>query len=133
MEKNINKLISGVIIVLVVYIGFLFYKGIPSKQESSTVGNNVSSTDGKQIIEITAKGGYSPKQLTAKANTETILRIKTNNTFDCSSSLVISKLGIRQNLPPTGTTEIAITPQKEGSKIAGACSMGMYTFNINFN
>ena len=97
-----------------------------------TAPTNVSSVAGKQTIEISAKGGFSPRATTAKADTPTTLKIKTSGTFDCSSSVSIPKLGYQTNLPPTGETVIDVPPQKAGSTLTGLCSMGMYSFTIRF-
>ncbi|MEI6581062.1 MAG: cupredoxin domain-containing protein [bacterium] len=93
--------------------------------------NNVSVVDGKQIIEITAKGGYRPVHSIAKVGIPTILRINTNGTFDCSSSVRIPSMNISKNLPMFGTTDIDIGIQKEGI-LKGTCGMGMYPFDIKF-
>ncbi|MEK7505077.1 MAG: hypothetical protein AAB589_02235 [Patescibacteria group bacterium] len=95
--------------------------------------NNVSVVDGKQIIEITAKGGYFPRVTLAKANLPTIIKMATAGTFDCSSSLVIPSLGYRHNLASSGVTEIEVSAQASGAKLQGLCSMGMYNFSVNFN
>src|SRR3990167_2161920 len=95
--------------------------------------DNVSIVDGKQIIEIRAKGGYSPRVTNAKAGLSTIIKMDTQNTFDCSSSLVIPDLSYRTYLPPTGETIIDVPPQKVGTKLQGLFGMGMYNFSINFN
>ncbi len=94
-------------------------------------GTNVTIVDGKQIIEISAKGGYSPIKTTAKANIPTILRVSTNGTFDCSSAVRVPSLGISQNLPPSGTTDIDLGSPKV-SVLEGTCGMGMYPFQIDF-
>ena len=94
--------------------------------------NNVSVVGGRQIIEISAKGGYMPKVTAAKANMPTIIKVGTRGTFDCSSALSIPSLGYRKNLPPSGETLIDVPPQKSGSTIRGICAMGMYSFQINF-
>jgi plastocyanin domain-containing protein len=91
----------------------------------------IQIVDGKQIIEIKAKGGYQPRVATAQAGIPTILRFKTNATFDCSSSVRISSMDISQNLPPTGTTDIDIGIQPI-SIFQGSCGMGMYPFEIDF-
>ncbi len=93
---------------------------------------NVNIVDGKQIITITAKGGYSPKTTVAKANIPTVIRMETRSTFDCSSALTIPAVGYRGNLPPSGETDIDIPAQTPGTKINGICSMGMYRFTVNF-
>jgi plastocyanin domain-containing protein len=93
--------------------------------------HNVSIVDGKQIIEVNVKGGYSPKLSAAKAGIPTILRFKTNGTFDCSSSVRISSMNISKTLPNTGITDIDLGNQKLGA-LQGTCGMGMYTFTVNF-
>lgn len=95
--------------------------------------NNVSIVDGKQIITIDAKGGYSPRVTTAKAGIPTVIKVATNGTFDCSSALTIPSIGYRSNLPPSGETSIDIPPQQAGTSMKGLCAMGMYNFSVNFN
>ena len=95
--------------------------------------NNVSIVDGKQIIVITAKGGYSPRRTSAKAGIPTIIKMDTRGTFDCSSALAIPSIGYRNNLPPSGETAIEIPPQAVGTSMRGLCVMGMYNFSINFD
>ena len=86
---------------------------------------------GKQIVEINVKAGYSPKISLAKANMGTVIRFKTDNTFDCSSSVRISKLGFNTNLPSSGSTDFDIGTQSAGT-IQGTCGMGMYPFSLKF-
>ena len=102
-------------------------------QQSAGEVNNVSVENGKQIITLDVRGGYSPKITSAKAGVPTILRLVTNGTFDCSAALSIPVLGFRQNLPSSGTTEVEIPPQSSGSSISGICAMGMYNLKLNFN
>ncbi|MEK7552057.1 MAG: cupredoxin domain-containing protein [Patescibacteria group bacterium] len=94
-------------------------------------GNNVSIVDGKQIIEIKAKGGYQPRKSIAKAGIPTIIRFDTNGTFDCSSSVRIPSMNISKILPQSGSTDIDIgTPQL--ATLQGSCGMGMYPFEVEF-
>ncbi len=106
-----------------------------SYQEEASGGsaNNVTMEDGKQIVAITAKGGYSPKVSSAKADIPTIIRMKTRGAFDCSSSVVIPSIGYQGYLPPTGETNINIPAQKAGTTLQGMCGMGMYRFQIQFS
>lgn len=104
-----------------------------SKSIGSQAANNVSVVDGKQIITINAKGSYSPKVTTARANMPTVLKVATNGTFDCTAALTIPALGYRSNLPSSGETLIDVPPQKTGATIRGVCGMGMYNFSVNFN
>jgi len=126
--------IAIIAVVILISGAFVFTRGnddqnVQLKQDQ----DNVTVVNGKQIIEINAKGGYSPKVTTAKANIPTIIRMKTQGTFDCSSSFTIPALGYRTNLPPSGVTEIVVPPQEVGTKLQGLCSMGMYNFIVNFN
>lgn len=123
----------GIIIVILVIFAWGFFIFLNKSQSSSPQNSNVVSTSGdKQIIDLTAKGGYSPKFIEADANKETILRVSTNNTFDCSSAFTIPSLGINKILPANGKTEFNIPAQSSDSEIDGTCSMGMYSFKIKF-
>lgn len=102
--------------------------GTPAQQENI---QNVSVVDGKQIIEIKAKGGYTPRISTAKAGMPTILRFDTNGTFDCSASVRIPSMNISELLPNSGSKDIDLGSPKAGT-IQGSCGMGMYPFKINF-
>lgn len=133
-RQNIPIALIGFVIFFVL-LAIFFIKSLNS--DSNTTPQNqpstVSESGGTQYIDITAKGGYSPGNITAKANTKTVLRVKTSATFDCSSALVIPSLNYRKNLPPTAVTEIEIPPQEKNAVLKGACAMGMYRFAINFN
>lgn len=121
------------IIVAAALIGgaIMFAGKSSSTADTSGSVNNVSVVDGKQVIEITAKGGYSPKRTIAKAGIPTVLRMETNGTFDCSSVVRVPSLGLFKNLPPSGSTDIDVgTPQAQLLKVV--CGMGMYSFQIDF-
>jgi plastocyanin domain-containing protein len=103
----------------------------PQGADGAANANNVSIVDGKQIIEIAAKGGYRPKKSTAKAGVPTILRFNTGGTYDCSSSVRIPSMGISTFLPPSGATDIDLgSPQ--ATTLQGTCGMGMYSFEVDF-
>lgn len=129
--KNNSAIYISIIFVLVLIWGAIFLSG--SNKNSDGNINNVSIVDGKQIIEIGAKGGYSPRTTNAQANIPTVIKMKTNGSFDCSSALVIPSLNYRNNLPLSGETLIEVPAQKPGSKLQGLCAMGMYSFTIDFN
>jgi plastocyanin domain-containing protein len=139
-KSNINSIAIMVSITVIVVglfgIILILNKGksstsSPNQTISETSENNVTIQDGKQVIEIIAKGGYSPKKSVAKAGVPTVIKFKTNGTYDCSSALNIPSLKISKNLPGTGETEIEIGSQEAG-KLTGNCSMGMYFFEIDF-
>lgn len=125
--------------IIAIIIGGAFVMGafILSQDKTATPAgaqplNNVTVENGKQIVTISAKGGYSPRISEAKADMPTVLRVDTNGTFDCSSSLNLPSMNYQKNLPATGVTDIEIPAQKAGSTFEGLCGMGMYKFQIAF-
>ncbi len=120
------------IVVGVAILGGVFMLG-RGNQVNTAAQNNTSTIDGKQVVEITAKGGYSPSSSAAKADTPTVLKVTTRGTFDCSAALTIPSIGYRTTLPASGVTMIDIPAQKSGTVLKGLCSMGMYYFDIRFN
>jgi plastocyanin domain-containing protein len=134
LNKNtMTMIVVGFIVVVVGIFGFIALGSSNNSADSNSNGTSVVQSGDSQIVELTAKGGYSPSTVTASADKPTILRVKTNNTFDCSSSLNIPSLGIRKNLPSSGETDIEIAAQKSGTTIKGTCGMGMYNFSIKFS
>ncbi len=106
-------------------------RGGPTTAEAIAPANNVTIVDGKQIITIQVKGGYTPKKSTAKLGVPTILRFTTNGTFDCTSGVRIPSMGISKTLPSTGTTDID-RGSPTVATLQGVCSMGMYPFEVDF-
>ncbi|MFA6338840.1 MAG: cupredoxin domain-containing protein [Candidatus Paceibacterota bacterium] len=131
--------ISIIFVATLIVVAIMFSKGVPNssitnnkdKTETNISASNVSIVDGKQIIEIQVKGGYSPQKSLAKSGVPTILRLKTNGTFDCSSSVQIPSLGVRKLLPQSGSIDIDLGVQKDGA-LQGTCGMGMYRFELDF-
>jgi plastocyanin domain-containing protein len=131
-----NKIMNSTFHVIVFAIGgiLVLLRGDTSDVPINTNGQaNVKIVDGKQVVQINAKGGYAPRVTAAKANTPTVINVQTNGTFDCSSALTVPALGFRKMLPSSGVTPIEIPPQQPGTTIKGVCSMGMYSFAVNFN
>lgn len=122
------------IVISVVVVGWAFWlvSGTQSVNGDTGPAPTAVVTDGTQVIEITAKGGYTPRVVLAKAGVPTVLRVATRGTFDCSASMVIPKLGYQKFLQPTGTEEIAISAEQAQGTLQGTCSMGMYGFQIKF-
>ena len=120
--------------VSVVAIGWAFWVVSPRLAPDSGAATppTASIEDGKQIVDITAKGGYSPRVVVAKAGLPTVLRVTTNGTFDCSASLVIPKLSYQKSLQPSGTEDIALSAEQAHGTLQGLCGMGMYSFQIKF-
>ncbi len=124
--------VIAIFIALALIGGAFLFAGNKDGAELTENGNNVTIVDGKQIIEITARGGFQPRKSVAKAGIPTILRFNTQNTFDCSSSVRIASMNISKLLPQTGSTDIDIGSGQLGT-LKGSCGMGMYPFEIKFN
>jgi plastocyanin domain-containing protein len=128
MKTALSIVILGLLIG-----GAIFLSSSGTTQTSTPSIHNVSVTSGKQVVEIGVKGGYTPQLTTAQANMPTVLRMKTNATFDCSASLSIPGIGYRNFLPSSGLTDIEVPAQKPGTVLRGVCAMGMYHFAVQFN
>ena len=102
-----------------------------SDSRASGSADNVSIVDGVQVIEIQARGGYSPRKSVAQAGIPTVIRFNTAGTFDCSASVRIPSLDVSRVLPQSGATDIEIGVQAT-STLEGTCGMGMYPFEIDF-
>jgi plastocyanin domain-containing protein len=131
-----NRIVIAIIFAVVLVGGaFVMTKG-GSVKTGGGGGNvpsvpNVSIVDGIQIVDVTAKGGYTPRKSTAKAGIPTILRFNTKGTFDCSSTVRIPSLNIGKQLAITGATDIDLGSPVAGV-LKGSCGMGMYPFEIDF-
>ena len=124
MKIVISILITGILVGGAIVL---------TRSDGTPPVDNVTVVEGKQIIEVMAKGRYSPRLTTAKADIPTIVRMKTMGTYDCTAALKILNIGYEKMLPPTGVTDIELPPQKAGSTVQGMCAMGMYNFAIQFN
>lgn len=124
--------VGAAFLVILSLIGVGIWFGTRSTTTQVTDSNSLSTEDGKQVVNITAKNGYNPNFVVAKANQETILKMTTKNSYDCSSVFYIKALNISKTLPASGNTVINIPPQSSGTILQGVCSMGMYQFKIKF-
>jgi plastocyanin domain-containing protein len=121
--------VISIIVAGVLVIGAMFF----NNQEQTVVLDNVKIEDGVQVVEIEARGGYSPRVSSAQAGMDTVIRMRTRGTFDCSIALVLPSVGYRNTLPNTAEIDIPIGAQEAGTVFRGLCSMGMYNFSVNFN
>lgn len=121
-------LVSICVSALLIF-GAFWFAGRPAGVDGSSA---VSIVNGKQLIDISAKGGYSPRIVVAKAGMPTVLRVATRGTFDCSASLIIPKLRYQKILQRTGVEEIPVPPEQAQGTLVGLCTMGMYNFQIKF-
>ncbi len=130
-----NKTALSIIIAgVIVFVGLIIFAGPGSRNNlpKNQPVENSEIRDGVQYVTINAKGGYSPNVSVAKAGIPTKLVVKTNGTFDCSSSLVLQSISYKKILPQTGEEVIDIGTHKTGEEFQGLCSMGMYNFVIKF-
>lgn len=124
------------IVISIIFAGLLiggaiiFSGSIPPEATNQAPTSRI--VDGKQIFEIRARGGYSPRYSVGKSGIPSVLKIITEGTFDCSSAVIIPSLNYSANLDPFKPTEIEIPPQKPNSTITGQCAMGMYYFQLKF-
>ena len=130
-----NKTVLIIITIGLVVALWVIFLGSNSKfdNDSDISEQNTEIRDGVQYITINAKGGYWPRISSAKAGLPTKLIMKTTGSFDCSSSLAIRSVGFQEILPSAGETEIDIGIPKSGEPLQGVCSMGMYSFLVNFD
>jgi hypothetical protein len=105
---------------------------VASGGQSFPIGQNVRVEDGRQIIEIMAKGGYTPEFTRAEAGMPTVIRIVTSDTFDCTSYVAIPALDYQGRLPLSGSIDIPLEAQVPGATVTGLCGMAMYRFDIEF-
>ncbi len=124
-----NTVVS-ILIVIVLIGGALVYRGNNNDISKESI-NNVFMENGKQIIEIKAKGGYSPRHSVAKAGVPTVLRFDSKGAFDCSASLYLPSLKISKILDRKEKDDIDIGVSEAGI-FNGTCGMGMYSFDIDF-
>lgn len=128
-----KQIILSLLITVALIGGAVFFTRDNSRESDLGETASVEMVDGKQIINISAKGGYSPRIVNAKAGIDTVIKMKTENTFDCSASLVIPEISYQKLLSSTGVEEIEISGEKAKGTMQGLCSMGMYNFQIRFN
>jgi len=136
-NKNDRIFLIVIAIALVLVIGF-FIIATENEAVAPAAGTisevvTVDAISGKQIINVDVKNGYSPRVINARAGTANILRLSSKNDYGCERAFTIPKLNIRKDLPATGDTDIEIPAQAAGTSLIGVCTMGMYSFTMNFN
>jgi uncharacterized protein len=101
-------------------------------QRFTTAGQAVAM-EPADILTLRAEDyGYTPQRLVAQAGVPIRLDVVTENTYSCARDFVIPSLRFYTLLPPTGVVPVDIPPQKSGTVMYFACSMGMFTGQIVF-
>lgn len=130
-----KKILIGLGVLGVIIMGFNLFLGSSGSENSSPNDEPVVTTgeDGRQVVDIWAKGGYSPTRVSATGGQETILRFTTSNTYDCSAAMTIPSLGVSEFLEPTATKDIVVPADKATGNMLITCSMGMYSSTVSFS
>lgn len=134
-REKFNFLMVVPVIVVLILITALLLKGNNASKRSEnspTTPNPVVIEGEKQIVNIIARSGYSPREVSAKAGVPTILKITSDNAYGCERAFTIPSLDIERTLPINGEETFDIGTFKAGDSLFASCSMGMYTFEINF-
>src|SRR5512139_3121388 len=79
---------------------------------------------GRQEVEITVKGGYSPNLIRARQGVPLRLVFDRQESGDCTSRVVFPELGVSRSLAPFGRTTVEFTPEQSG-EFGFACGMNM--------
>jgi len=101
--------------------------------QSDVTSASIPQSDGVSLYLSAGNSGYFPRLLHARAGTQIILNLLTDQTYSCARSFVIPALGVEKLLPVTGTETISIPAQAAGTVMHFTCSMGMYTGDIVFD
>jgi plastocyanin domain-containing protein len=129
--------ILGVMIMLIALFSLAVW-GFLLKNSGATIDQNLQLTQnlveekGALVLPMTANAGFTPNEFVVPAGKSVILRVSTENTFDCSNYISIPKIDVRQQLPITGSTDIAIVAQSKGTELEGSCSLNLYKFKIKY-
>lgn len=126
-----NSTVLSVLIAAFLIGGAVLLTQGGTPAETDVQRSNVTIVDGMQVIEIRAKGTFTPRRSVAKAGIPTILRFDTEGTFDCTSVVRIPSMNLTKNLPPSGSTDIDLGNPVVAT-LEGSCGMGMYPFEIEF-
>ena len=131
--------LTRIIVIGLLVIGATLFEVALLTRNSSSNGEIISVNttdinidDETNVVEVNVKGGYSPSYIEAPAGKKTILKLKTDKTFDCSAAFQIPELNYSKFLPPTGETLINLGIQEAGTEFNASCSMGMYLLKIKF-
>ena len=69
---------------------------------------------GVQSVDITVKGGYSPKLIRVQAGTPVRLRFDRQENSDCTAKVVFPDFGVSKSLAAFGTTTVELPPAEPG-------------------
>ena len=79
---------------------------------------------GRQEVEVTVKGGYSPNLIRARQGVPLCLVFDRQESGDCTSRVVFPDFGVSRSLAPFARTTLEFTPERSG-EFGFACGMNM--------
>jgi sulfite exporter TauE/SafE len=103
----------------------------PSNGDAVTTAQASSFGKGDLVLQV-QNGGYFPQTISAPAGKDFTLKLVTKQTYSCARDFVIPALNFYQLLPDTGTVQVNVPAQPQGTRLFFTCSMGMYTGQIVF-
>lgn len=117
-----NKLIIGIIIVLLVGFGIFMFV---NSGNTNPTGNLIDSKGEVQIVKLSVENGkyiMNPSEL--KIDVPVRIEADMSNMPGCSKSIVISSFNVRKSFTSSDNT-VEFIPDKAGT-FNIACSMNMY-------
>jgi plastocyanin domain-containing protein len=118
--KNSNYLL-GILIILLVFGGLIYFNSQESIDEGIKVGENVQGETQKVVISE-KNLNYYPNTITVKSGQPVSISLD-SSVSGCLRSFTIKEFGVSKYLK-TPEDEIIFTPTKTGT-FTFACSMGM--------
>ena len=79
---------------------------------------------GRQQVEVTVKGGYSPNLIRAQQGVPLRLTFDRQEAGDCTARVVLPDFGVSRSLAPFARTTVELTPDRAG-EFGFACGMNM--------
>ncbi len=144
LQRRLTFATAAIVVALGLYTlnGVLVLTGSPyefnnvirSAQIALTSGNASAvgpalAADDNPVINVYATG-YDPDELTVPAGRAVMLNLAAQGRLGCTSSFLIPKLNVEEQIAPGKTTKVSVTFPQPGSYVF-SCGMGMFRGVIN--
>jgi hypothetical protein len=96
----------------------------PSGAVTSQSSGNIKPGTEVQEVDINVSGGYDPASIEVEKGIPVVLKLHRKDGGKCAEHFVIPDYGINKQCPGFKTTEVVLTPTKEGT-IKFQCGMDM--------
>jgi plastocyanin domain-containing protein len=110
--------------IVVTAVGLLLIAGVAGFFFGERKKTTAQVVQGKQVLHVTVKGGYSPDTLVVKRGRPVRIEFNRQETSGCSDTVVFGDFGISRPLPAFETTAVEFTPEKAG-QFSFTCGMNM--------